>query len=220
MDKLQWFKFAYADWRMGKIQRCPEITQARFMNLCCLYWSKEGCLSIEDAEIEIDKEHLNILLSKKIIEKRKKDIAIKFLDEQLADIARTSKGKSKAAKARWDKYKNEKQTNADAMHVHTGAMQNDAEKRREEKSRKEISDLGGIIVKPEPTKQIIQQYFLEYGMVDSFTVDETEKFYHYYKQKEWMIGGKPMNVEQACKAWVDNKPAYMYNPEQDKRNKI
>jgi hypothetical protein len=141
MDKLQWFKFSYADWRMGKIQRCPEVTQARFLNLCCLYWSKESEVSREDAEIEIDKEHLDILISKKIIEINDDYISIKFLDEQLEGIAETSKGKSKAAKVRWDKYRKDKesamQNNADAMHVHTDAMQNNAEKRREEKSRGE-----------------------------------------------------------------------------------
>jgi len=141
MDKLQWFKFSYADWRMGKIQRCSEITQARFINLCCLYWSKEANLSYEDAEIEIDKEHLEVLLSKKIIERDDEHIFIKFLDEQLEDIAETSKGKSKAANIRWKKYREKKasevQTDADAMHVHTDAMQNDAEKRREDKIRED-----------------------------------------------------------------------------------
>jgi len=141
MDKLQWFKFSYADWRMGKIQRCSEITQARFLNLCCLYWSKEANLSYEDAEIEIDKEHLDVLLAKKIIERDDEHIFIKFLDEQLEDIAETSKGKSKAAKIRWEKHRkrkaNEEQNNADAMHVHKDAMQNDAEKRREDKIRED-----------------------------------------------------------------------------------
>lgn len=141
MDKLQWFKFNYADWRMGKIQRCSEITQARFLNLCCLYWSKEANLSYDDAEIEIEKEHLDVLLAKKIIERDEQHIFIKFLDEQLEDIAETSKGKSKAAKIRWEKYRkrkaNEEQNIADAMHVHTDAMQNDAEKRREEEIREE-----------------------------------------------------------------------------------
>ena len=67
MDKLQWFKFSYADWRMGKIQRCPEITQLKFLNLCCVYWGKECVLSYEDAEIEIDKEHIDLLIKKKIV---------------------------------------------------------------------------------------------------------------------------------------------------------
>jgi hypothetical protein len=133
MDKLQWFKFTPSDWMMGKIQRCPEITQARFMRLCCLYWNKEANLLTEDAIIEIDQEHYDILITKKIITSDGAHVFIKFLDEQLVDITETSKGKSKAAKARWDKYKKDKIQNADAMHVHTDAVQNDAEKRREEK---------------------------------------------------------------------------------------
>jgi hypothetical protein len=135
MDKLQWFKFTPSDYMMGKIQRCPEVTQARFLRLCCLYWNKESNLSIEDGVIEIDKEHFDILTSKKVIKVSETHVIIDFLDEQLDDIAQTSKGKSRAAKARWDKHKADKkedasamQNDADAMHVHTDAMQNDADK--------------------------------------------------------------------------------------------
>jgi ElaB/YqjD/DUF883 family membrane-anchored ribosome-binding protein len=135
MDKLQWFKFTPSDYMMGKIQRCPEVTQARFLRLCCLYWNKESNLSIEDGIIEIDKEHFDILTSKKVIKVSETHVIIDFLDEQLDDIAQTSKGKSRAAKARWDKHKADKkedacamQNDADAMHVHTDAMQNDADK--------------------------------------------------------------------------------------------
>lgn len=86
MDKLQWFKFMPTDWVMGKIQRCPEVTQARFMRLICLYWNKECVLSYEDAEIEIDKEHLEILLSKKIIKVEDDFLVIDFLNEQFEKI--------------------------------------------------------------------------------------------------------------------------------------
>lgn len=145
MDNLQWFKFAQGDWMMGKIQRCPEITQARFIRLCCLYWNKEANLSLDDAEIEIDKEHLDILIAKKIIKIDDEHIFIDFLDEQLIDIAETSKGKSKAAKIRWEKHNKRKadalKNDADAMHVHKDAMQNDAEKRREEEKREDKSVL-------------------------------------------------------------------------------
>lgn len=141
MDKLQWFKFTPSDYMMGKIQRCPEITQARFLRLCCLYWNKESNLSIEDGIIEIDKEHFDILTSKKVIKVSDTHVIIDFLDEQLDEIAQTSKGKSRAAKARWDKHKadknkdaNEMQNDADAMHVHTDAMQNDADKTIQDKT--------------------------------------------------------------------------------------
>jgi hypothetical protein len=86
MEKLQWFKFSPSDYMMGKIQRCPEVTQARFVRLCCLYWNKECNLSIEDAIIEIDKEHLDILLLKKIIKIENDFLIIDFLNEQMENI--------------------------------------------------------------------------------------------------------------------------------------
>lgn len=94
MDKLQWFKFTPSDWMMGKIQRCPEVTQARFMRLCCLYWNKECNLSFEDAEIEIDKEHIDILIKKKIVSNISDFINIGYLDEQYAEIVENNKNKS------------------------------------------------------------------------------------------------------------------------------
>jgi len=94
MDKLQWFKFCPTDWVMGKIQRCPEITQARFLKLCCLYWNKNCEISVEDAIIEIDKDHFDILVAKKIIFISDDQIYISFLDEQNVEIKETSKDKS------------------------------------------------------------------------------------------------------------------------------
>lgn len=86
MDKLQWFKFTPSDWIMGKIQRCPEVTQARFMRLCCIYWNKDCNMTYEDAEVEIDKEHLDILISKRVLKNTNGIISIIFLLEQIKEI--------------------------------------------------------------------------------------------------------------------------------------
>jgi len=156
MDKLQWFKFSYAEWRMGKIQRCSEITQARFINLCCLYWSKEGILTKEDAEIEIDKEHLDFLISKKIVTIDTDFICIDFLNEQLKEIEEDVNKRSKSGiignLKRWHKdiykkYEKSEITLNEAISLsklsHTDSTpiatpsQNIAEKRREEKRREE-----------------------------------------------------------------------------------
>lgn len=134
MDKLQWFKFCPIDWMMGKIQRVPELTQSRYIRLICLYWNKECYLSYEDAEIEIDKEHLDILISKKIVKLTEGVIEISFLNEQFETIGETSEKRRKAANKRWN---SAKQDNADVMQVHASALQNDAEKIREDKSRVE-----------------------------------------------------------------------------------
>lgn len=141
MEKLTWFKFVISDWMMGKIQKCPEVTQARFMRLCCLYWNKECMLSYEDAEIEIDDDHLKILLSKKIVIHNQEFITIKFLDEQNDGVVSLSDKRSAAANSRWEKNRILKeiamQDDANALKKYAIAMQNDAEKIREDKSREE-----------------------------------------------------------------------------------
>lgn len=139
MDKLQWFKFTPTDWIMGKIQRCPEITQARFMRLICLYWNKECVLSYEDAEIEIDKEHLDILISKKIIKIEDNFLLIEFLNEQLENIAETSQKRREAVLQRWAKVK---QKDTSVSEINTNVLQNDTEKSRVEieKKRKDNID--------------------------------------------------------------------------------
>lgn len=140
MDKLTWFKFVISDWMMGKIQKCPEVTQARFMRLCCLYWNKECKLSYEDADIEIDKEHLDILINKKIIISDSDFIKIKFLDEQSNDVNELSNKRREAVKERWDKKKNtskEIQSDTIVLKNDTIVIQSDTEKRREEERREE-----------------------------------------------------------------------------------
>lgn len=132
MEKLTWFKFSISDWIMGKIMKCPEVTQARFLKLCCLYWNKECSLSIEDAEIEIDEEHLNILKSKKVIIFDGENITIKFLDEQWSDILETSEKRRDAVKQRWEKVK---QNDTSVSKNNTSVLQIDTDKIRVEENR-------------------------------------------------------------------------------------
>lgn len=138
MDKLQWFKFAPSDWMMGKIMRCDEITQARYMRLVCLYWNKECNLSYEDAEIEIDKKHLDILVKKKIVKIDDDFVYIEFLDEQMEGISETSEKRRAAVKKRWDKVK---QNKAKELQSYTSVLQNDTEERRGEETREEKDNI-------------------------------------------------------------------------------
>lgn len=132
MDKLQWFKFTPTDWIMGKIQKCPEITQARFMRLLCLYWNKECVLSLEDAEIEIDKDHLDILISKKVLKIIDDLLVIDFLNEQLESISETSLKRKEAVLKRWNKVK---QIDTSVLQTNTSVLQIDTEKRREREDK-------------------------------------------------------------------------------------
>jgi len=143
MDKLQWFKFCPSDWMMGKIMRCDETTQARYMRLVCLYWNKECNLSYEDAEIEIDEEHLKVLVKKKIVKVDDDFIFIEFLDEQMEGISETSEKRRAAVKKRWDKVK---QNKAKVLQIDTSVLQIDTEESREEKRESREEDIKAEIL--------------------------------------------------------------------------
>lgn len=98
MEKLQWFKFSPTDWKMGKIQRLPAETQIRFISLLCLYWNKDCVMSYDDAEVEIDKEHLDLLINKRVIKLYDGSIIIEFLNEQFVEINSTIASKSISGK--------------------------------------------------------------------------------------------------------------------------
>tara|TARA_R110001606_G_scaffold135601_1_gene272765 strand:- start:1157 stop:1843 length:687 start_codon:yes stop_codon:yes gene_type:complete len=137
MDNLQWFKFSPSHWFMGRIQRCSEIAQARFIRLCCIYWNNECIVHQEDAEIELGQDEFNQLLKLKIIELNEDEsIAIKFLDDQYHSCLELGNKRSQAAKARWSKAKG-KENSASAMQLHKPAMQDNADKIREEDIREE-----------------------------------------------------------------------------------
>lgn len=95
---LTWFKFNPTDWMMGKIQRCSEVYQARFLRLCCLYWKDECNLTVEDAKIEIEDDCYHDLLRRKIIKESCDYVQIDFLDMYLEEISEGKDVQSKKGK--------------------------------------------------------------------------------------------------------------------------
>jgi chemotaxis protein histidine kinase CheA len=210
MDKLQWFKFSPTDWTMGKIQRCPELTQARYLRLICLYWNKECILSLEDAEIEIDKEHLDILLSKKIIKSENDFIVIDFLNEQLEEVAEKSQKRREAVLLRWAKVK---ENNTNEIQNDTNVLQNDTEESRVDKSRVEKKRVDKIFIPPQLFE--VENYFFENG----YTKESGKKAFNYYAVADWKDskGTKVRNWKQKMQAvWFKEenkiKKSYLDSP--------
>jgi len=228
MEKLQWFKFTPSDWMMGKIQRCPDITQARFLRLCCLYWNKECELSKEDAIIEIDKEHFDCLESKKIISCIDNVINISFLDEQFLEIQEVKDGKSKSGLIgnlkRWHpaiyaKFKSKKISLEDAIkesqtvakQSHTDSTpiadqsQNIADKKREDKIRLDKNRIEkNETKKPSKAKPSnadeVQSYFAERGYGEPGV---GQQFIDHYDSIGWKRGKQPVKDWKAtARTWM------------------
>jgi hypothetical protein len=198
MDKLQWFKFTPTDWIMGKIQRCPEITQARFMRLICLYWNKECLLSYEDAEIEIDKEHLDILLLKKIIKIENDFLIIDFLNEQMENISETSQKRREAVLKRWEKVK---QINTSVSEINTSVLQKDTEKIREDKE-----------IEKEKENNVVFAEIIEFSFDDFWSLYPNKTGKKTAKQKfDKLTKQQKEKIEQHLPFFINHKPFKDYN---------
>jgi hypothetical protein len=101
---LPYFKFIVSEWNDGDIILCSLAAQGLFTNLCSLYWSKEGELSLEKCKRkyncpdelwkELEKEGAIKITADRIV--------INFLDEQFKERGKQSETNSKNVKKRWD----------------------------------------------------------------------------------------------------------------------
>lgn len=226
MDNLQWFKFNPSNWIMGKIQRCPEDTQARFIRLCCLYWNKSCEMSVEDSIIEIDENHFNTLVSKKVLMVADDSISILFLDTQWDNISKDIDKKSISGKIgnlkRWRPelyklFKDGKKSLSDCVTIANEShpdrtpiaeqSQNIAEKRRGEEIREDkiIKEKRKIFVPP------------SFEELRSFEIEKqysnkAENFINFYESKGWQIGKNKM------KSWKAARTTWFLKDEAEKQS--
>lgn len=93
-----YFKFTATEWLTGDIVYESLELQGLFINVCALYWQRDGKLTIED----LIRRYKNELLINKLIDRyiwnEQGNILIKFLDEQLIEANHISKVNSENGK--------------------------------------------------------------------------------------------------------------------------
>lgn len=135
---LPYFKFVISEWNDGDITLCSLEAQGLFINLCSLYWSQEGTLSLSKSKrrfSQCSQETWKQLENEKIIKIKKDSIIINFLDEQLKERGKLSSKNSDNARTGWAKRKD-----ATVMRPHSDPItlaSNIEEKRTEEKREEE-----------------------------------------------------------------------------------
>jgi hypothetical protein len=100
-----YFKFIAAEWLTGDIVYENFDVQGLFINVCALYWQRDGKLSIEDITKRYKNEKLIQSLSGRFFLVNDGFIAISFLDEQLIDANHISKTNSENGKKGAEKRK-------------------------------------------------------------------------------------------------------------------
>ena len=91
------FKFVATEWLTGDIVYEELSTQGLFINICALYWQRDGKLSLQD----INKRYKTIIVDNLIdrfFTVIDGNISISFLDEQLIDAGHISKVNSENGK--------------------------------------------------------------------------------------------------------------------------
>jgi hypothetical protein len=93
-----YFKFTATEWLTGDIVYESLELQGLFINVCALYWQRDGKLTIEDLIRRYKNESLINELIERYIWYEQGNIFIKFLDEQLIEANHISKVNSENGK--------------------------------------------------------------------------------------------------------------------------
>lgn len=142
---LPYFKFIVSEWNDGDIRLCSFEAQGLFINLCALYWSSGGKLSLAKCMRRYsgcNAVAFEELQREGIIKITGDNIGISFLDEQFHERTQLSKKNAENAANGWGKRKK----HATSMPNNATALPEECdpidlacniEKRREEKKREE-----------------------------------------------------------------------------------
>jgi len=87
---FHYFKFIAMEWLTGDIYFEDYELQGIFINVCALYWQRDGSLSMDDIKKRIKSDRI-AELTDRFISVTDGFISIKFLDEQLIEAGHVSK---------------------------------------------------------------------------------------------------------------------------------
>lgn len=139
-DNYPWFKFDAESWLSGSVQFQPPEYQSVFINIASLYWKNKRPVTKQEISVRYPRDKqmvadaLQSLADACLITVGDGDsYTVDFLTEQMSDNDVKSDKKRDAANKRWGKDK-------DSIQVHACALQNDADKNREDKTRTDKSE--------------------------------------------------------------------------------
>lgn len=85
--ELPFFKFNVSEWLTGNIAYESYETQGIFIKVCCEYWNRNNCLTIEEAKKRTRKnKEIDYLIENNFLIKKRNKISIKFLDEEKESV--------------------------------------------------------------------------------------------------------------------------------------
>lgn len=144
--EIPFFKFFVGEWANGDITAENYKTQGVFINICSIYWTKEGELSevFLRKKIKANKE-ITLLIESEIMKVENKNIIISFLDEQLNEckdirLRNSEAGKKSARQRAFNQSSTGVQPELNESSTKVQPIREDKIKIIEEKKRKDYND--------------------------------------------------------------------------------
>jgi hypothetical protein len=206
---LPYFKFTPTEWLTGNICFEPMEVQGLFINICALYWQRDGKLTIDDINLRYNKPTALSSLTDRYFSVNNGFISIEFLNEQLHERKHISVTNSlNGSKGGRPKTKGTKPT----------AKRNESEKKpiriRKEEEKENKKDIDHSL-------ENCKKLFIEktaFNWTETYAIKQAELFYNFYSSKNWMVGKNKMkSVSHAIGGWIarDDKPELKV-PKKDK----
>ncbi len=96
--ELPYYKFISTEWLTGNISFEPLDVQGLFINICALYWQRDGVLKISEVEHRYKRKSLIAKLNGRFFSVSDGFISIEFLDEQFTERQHVSQTNSENGK--------------------------------------------------------------------------------------------------------------------------
>ena len=138
MKDLPYFKFYPSEWLTGEICLESFEAQGKYLALCCVYWSKQGQITEEQARRRVGAE-IDLFIEIGVLKIDGANVKISFLDEQLQERNKLCKQNAANVKKRYSKTpaSQEIPTGVEIRSTDTSTVVYNIEEKREEESRKE-----------------------------------------------------------------------------------
>ena len=198
--EIPFFKFFTGEWSNGDITAENYKTQGVFINICAIYWTKEGKVTENFLRKNIrENKCIDELVDSNIIKVEDGSILISFLDEQLIEcesirLKCSSAGKKSALKRASDKLLTDVQQTFNGSSTKVQPLREDKEKRRKDKDKENLLN-DSLSLK---VQEIINRF-------DETNFENTERTFESTKEKIKLRLIEFLEIEQITEQF-ENRP--------------
>lgn len=213
---LPYFKFNVSEWNDGDVTLCSMAAQGLFINLCSLYWSQEGNLSLEKCKRRYKDCNTPVweeLTIEGIIKVDGDQITIRFLDEQFEERQKLSETNAKNVRKRWKKQGLDTtvlQPNNDGKEVVYNIEERRGEKKRGDleqtdffdSNQKAFEEISTNYLEMEPARNVVRNN----GWSTVTDADVNALLFHFLESQVDLKKQDKSDVKSHFRRWLNKQP--------------